>query len=232
MSELRRARRSAGYTLIEVMVSIAISAIGISGIVFMQSATVRSNQDAQETQVATVFARSWIERIRRDAVMWTALGPPPLAQILAGRNLGIPNSANYFVPTAFNDGVWDVPIPIAGALESSGANYHGVDVGALDPLLGAGLVPVTNRDIYYCANTKFTTVHLANNLANAIRADVRVWWSRKSSLNETDYTPSIGQVRAGGCESWIPTSAQLRDRPLYRFRVVYLSTYLRWTTPT
>jgi prepilin-type N-terminal cleavage/methylation domain-containing protein len=231
MNELRRARRSAGYTLIEVMVAIAISAIGISGIVFMQTATVRSNQDAHETQVATVFARTWIERIRRDSLMWTAVGDPPRALILAGRNLGVPNSANYFVPTLPNDGNWDVPVPLAGtALESSGANYHGVDVGALDPLLPA--VPVANRDIYYCANTKFTVVHQANALTNAIRADVRVWWSRKSTLNETDYTPGIGRVRGGGCESWIPSSAELRDRPLYRFRVVYLSTYLRWTAPT
>jgi prepilin-type N-terminal cleavage/methylation domain-containing protein len=231
MNELRRARLSAGYTLIEVMVSIAISAIGISGIVFMQTATVRSNQDAHETQVATVFARTWIERIRRDSLMWTVVGNPVLGTVLAGHNVGIPNSANYFVPTQPNDGVWDVPVSLAGSRSSSGANYHGVDVGAPDPLLPAA-VPVTNRDIYYCANTKFTPVHLVNGLTNAMRADVRVWWSRKSSLNETDYTPGIGRVRGGGCESWIPSSAELRDRPRYRFRVVYLSTYLRWTTPT
>lgn len=42
-------RARAGYTLIEVMISIAISAISITGIVFMQTATVRSNQDAHET---------------------------------------------------------------------------------------------------------------------------------------------------------------------------------------
>jgi prepilin-type N-terminal cleavage/methylation domain-containing protein len=227
----RGTRARAGYTLIEVMVAIGISAIGISGIVFMQSATVRSNHDAWETQTATVFARTWIERIRRDAMMWTALGNPVRATILAGRNLGIPNSGNYFVPTQVNDDAWDVPVPMVNAPESSGANYHGVDVGALDPVMPVPAV-VTNRDIYYCANTKFTTVHLVNGLTNTLRADVRVWWSRKASLNATDRTPGIARVRGGGCESWIPTSADLRDRPQYRFRVVYLSTYLRWVAPT
>lgn len=228
MNRGRRARHSAGYTLIEVMIAIAVAAIGISGIVFMQTATVRSNQDALETQVATVFARTWIERIRRDALMWTAPGNPARATILMGRNLGLPNSANYFVPTAVDDDVWDVPIPMAGlAAESSGANYHGVDVGAVDPTMAP--MPVTNGDIYYCANTKFTIVHVVNGQTNALRADVRVWWNRKASLNETDYTPGIARVRGGGCESWVPTSPILRDA---RFRVVYLSTYLRWTVPT
>lgn len=229
----RQERSRAGYTLIEVMVAIAVSAIGISGIVFMQSATVRSNQDALETQTATVFARTWIERIRRDALMWTALGPPDRAQILAGRNLGIAGAEDYFAVTLPTDDNWDVPVPLEPpAFESSGANYHGVDVGAIDPLLPVATNVVRNADIYFCANTKFTEVHRVNNLTNALRADVRVWWSRKASLNETDYAAGIGRVRANGCSSWIPTSAELRDPGLYRFRVVYLSTYLRWTTPT
>jgi prepilin-type N-terminal cleavage/methylation domain-containing protein len=222
----RRTNARAGYTLIEVMIAIAISSIGLSGIVFMQTATVRSNHDALETQVAITFARTWIERVKRDALLWTAPGNPPAAANRAPAN-------NYFVawPAPTDAPAWDVPLSLPGAFESAGANFHGVDVGARDPLLQGNPV-VTNGDIYYCANTKFVTVHTSNLLPNAIRATVRVWWNRKASLNDADYTPGIQQVRGGGCQAFLPTSAQLQDAGRGRFRVVYLSTVLRWTQPT
>lgn len=221
---LRRARARSGYTLIEVMVAIAIGAIGISGIVFMQTATVRSNQDALETQVATTFARTWIERIKRDALMWTASGNPP-------PDMNRAPASGYFVVTGPAEDTWAVPLSLPGAPESAGANFHGVDVGARDPLLGGAIVPTA--DIYYCANTKFVTVHSLNGQPNAIRATVRVWWNRKSSLNQEDYSTGVQLVRgATGCAAFIPTSIQLQDAQLGRFRVVYLSTVLRWTQPT
>jgi prepilin-type N-terminal cleavage/methylation domain-containing protein len=229
----RRAR--AGYTLIEVMISIAISAIGISGIVFMQNATVHSNQDAWETQTASLFARTWIERIKRDALLWTAAGMPVVGTMFADRDTALPNSGSYFVPSGatIDVGAWAVPIPIAGSAESAGANYHGVDVGALDRAAPGAPAVVTARDIYYCANTKFITVHTINNQPNAIRATVRVWWMRKSTLNSTDYTVGMPAVRTGGgCEAFMPNSGQLQDPGVGRFRVVYLSTVLRWTDPT
>jgi prepilin-type N-terminal cleavage/methylation domain-containing protein len=231
LPDLVRARRG-GYTLIEVMVAIAISAIGVSGIVFMQQATVVSNQDAHETQIATIFARTWIERMKRDALLWTEAGPPPVGAMFAGR-VEVANPATYFVPTAANTdvGAWTVPIPMGPpATESSGANYHGVDVGARDLAINGAPV-VSNADIYYCANTKFVTVHTVNNLPNAIRATVRVWWIRRSSLNTTSYR-GILAVRAGGCQAFVPSSPALQDAGQGRFRVTYLSTILRWTAPT
>lgn len=228
--------RRAGYTLIEVMVAVAISAISISGIVFMQTATVRSNQDAHETQVATVFARNWIDRIRRDALMWTAPGAPVVGTMFADRDVALANSGGYFTPGLGIGDVpgtdWAVPIPAFGGPESSGANFHGVDVGAVDIAI-PGQPVVAAGDIYYCANAKFVTVHNVNNQPNAIRATVRVWWNRKSSLNAADYSTGIAAVRAGnGCHAFVPTSVQLQDAGLGRFRVVYLSTVLRWTGPT
>jgi prepilin-type N-terminal cleavage/methylation domain-containing protein len=236
MKRSARAPRRLGYTLIEVMVGVAISAIGISGIVLMQSATVRSNQDAHETQVATSFARTWLERNKRDALLWT--GPGTLqapGAMFATRNTALANSGTYFSPTEANQDVWAVPIPLTNAPESAGANYQGVDVGAVDnvvPFTGvvAPVRRVANGDIYYCTNTKFVQVHTSLGQPDALRATVRVWWQRKASLNEADYTPGLQAVRAGGCESFLPTSADLQD-PQGRFRVVYLSTVVRWTSP-
>lgn len=68
----RRARaiRSGGYTLIEVMASMAVLGTGIMGILAMQGATVGANRRASELTTATNLARRWQERLRRDSLQW------------------------------------------------------------------------------------------------------------------------------------------------------------------
>ena len=52
----RAPSRLGGYTLIEVMTAVVVMTIGATGILAMQGASVRSNQDANETSVAGVLA--------------------------------------------------------------------------------------------------------------------------------------------------------------------------------
>lgn len=216
----RRARR--GDSLIEVMAALAIASIGVVGLSSMQGTVVSSNKDAQETTFAIGFARTWLERIKRDALLWTEPLEPTLVRnfVVAGR--GSPaNSADYFLPT----GVWSVPVPLHAA-ESAGANSRGIDVGAVD--FGMPGAPITNAAIHYCVNTRFTTSDLAANGNPAkMTAVVRVWWSRRASANLTDYKAGIGLARESGCGGYIPTDPDLRSPNL---RVLYLSTPIRFTT--
>jgi prepilin-type N-terminal cleavage/methylation domain-containing protein len=216
-----RARR--GDTLIEVMAALAIATIGIVGISSMQSTIVRSNQDSSETSVAIGFGRTWLERIKRDALLWNAPDAPAVvrATVVAGRNVSGSNAA-YFLP----DGNWAVPVPLHNQ-ESAGANGRGIDVGARDFGL-PGEPIVTNAAIHYCVNTRFTISETASNGFPAkMTAAVRVWWTRQASLNVTTYTGGILQARAGGCVSYLPTNAELASQDL---RVLYLSTPIRFTT--
>lgn len=230
----RAARRArAGFTMVEVMVAVAIFAIGILGVVYLQSASVRSNQDAFESMVATNFARTWLERIKRDSVAWTAPGLPSagLNAMLAGR----PGAANsYFVPGAgLPPGAGDSGLrPMAG--EAVGANYHGVEVGLPDPLMGNAIV--RQADIYYCAFAWFTTVAAQGVNTSELRADVAVWWTRKASLEVTSYA-DIGVARQNGCQSVNAAQLRQQSRPPFaagavpRVRLVELSTVLRWVAP-
>jgi type IV pilus assembly protein PilV len=56
--------KSAGYTLLEVVVAVIILAIGILGLVGLQSATVRQNQNALAMSTATDYANSMMDKMR------------------------------------------------------------------------------------------------------------------------------------------------------------------------
>lgn len=239
-SQEGRRRRRAGFTLIEVMVGVLLSAIGIAGITFMQTASVRANQDAQETTVATNFARTWLERVKRDALLWRTPGNPNVGLMFPLR--GAPAS-NYFVPGMG----WTAPRPLlrpAGlAQESSGADYRGIEVGSPSDPLDPGSPAVRTSDIYYCAHLRFTTVQ--NDTAGqavAMAVDARVYWGRKGALGATSFQNMVPiREDAAGCENpaYAFTDAQmlanttcaLGGGSTYCMRVHYLRTIVRMVPP-
>jgi len=64
-----RARR-AGYTVVELMMSLTVLAIGVTGIVAMQQVTVVAHQHAKNLAIATHIAQAWIDRLVTDAGQW------------------------------------------------------------------------------------------------------------------------------------------------------------------
>lgn len=234
------ARGRAGFTLIEVMVGVLLSAIGIAGISFMQTASVRANQDALETTVATNFARTWLERVKRDALLWRAPGDPPVGLMFPLR--GAPAS-NYFVPGRG----WTAPRPLpraAGlAQESAGADYRGIEIGSPSDPLNPASPPVRTSDTYYCLNLRFNTVQVdAVGQAVAMSVDARVYWGRKGGLSTTSFQNMV-PIRndAAGCENpayaftdaqmLANTSCPLNGGTTYCMRVHYLRTIVRMVPP-
>lgn len=63
-------RRARGYTIIEVMMALALLAVGTSGIIAMQKVTSVNNRDSKNLVIAGQIARTWMERLRADAVQW------------------------------------------------------------------------------------------------------------------------------------------------------------------
>jgi hypothetical protein len=236
-SRKNAARRTAGYNLLEVMLAMALCGIGIVGITFMETTSVRANQDAYESSVATNFARTWLERVKRDALLWNVVGDPPIGLMFAGR--GGDATSSYFNP----NGAWSAPRPLlrVGSAESSGANYHGVEVGSpSDPMMPAVAV-VTNADIYYCLHLRFNRVQ-QDSVGNAVAlgVDARVYWARKGSLESTQYD-GMRSARQGGCNDAAATytdaqmlaamTCQINNGPNYCLRAYYLRTVVRWVPP-
>ena len=59
-----------GFTLIEVLISMVILAIGLLGLAAMQAISLRDNQDAYYYQQATLLAYEMQDRIRGNGVYW------------------------------------------------------------------------------------------------------------------------------------------------------------------
>lgn len=78
MSKLRlpgsRARRR-GYTLVELMMALALLAVAVVGIISMQKITVTSNAHAKNLAMAQRIAQAWAGQLELDATTWqTSLG--------------------------------------------------------------------------------------------------------------------------------------------------------------
>jgi type IV pilus assembly protein PilV len=202
-----------GYTLIEVMTAVVVMTIGATGIVAMQGAAVRANQDAYETTTAINFATTWLERVKRDARRWNAVGGADLA---AGNNAWLNNAIGsnaglYFVPTTT-------------APEQAAADYYGFDTpGEFNALNGGSYA-------FFCANLRLTVAQAYNaatngfnpvTAANAIRADVRVWWHRSSSDANRNGTYAT-------CRNAALDAAGLTNPAI---RKTYLSTVVSYRTP-
>ena len=173
-----RNTRTSGHTLIEVMTAMVLLTVAATGTISMQSATTLGTQQAQETSVAVTFAENWLERIKRDALLWTApgnpVGPLYVSQPASG----------------FGDNIWNLPAPTL-ANESYAADAYGFDV----------LTPATNiAPIRYCAHFRNVVQHVGIMGTDAIRVDVRIWWPRAGDGR------TVGNMSTTGCET-MPAAA-------------------------
>ena len=146
----RRLRaRARGYTLVELMMALALFTVAVLGIISMQKITVASNAHAKNVAVAQRIAQAWSGQLEMDATTWrTAFGT------------GWLNDAN----------VWQRPAYIAsrrfgGAFDALGNPLADNDVGQArfcTHLRMAWLYPTT----------------MATSGNGMLRAEIRVFWLR------------------------------------------------------
>lgn len=163
----RRRRRERGYTLIEVMMAVGVMTVGAVGIMSLQQATTRGNRYARQMSVATDVTRSWVERLRRDSLMWNQQG---LAGVAGTDYLSLigtdPAAAAWVAP----------PMTDHRAHDWQGGMTEG----------GSG-----DEAIVYCTELKLQWI-MGN---QGIRADVRTWWHKATPALEA--TASDGRILAG-----------------------------------
>ena len=68
MTETKARKR--GYTAVELLMSIGVLGIGVTGVVAMQKVTITSNQHAKNLAIATQVGQAWMEQLRADALQW------------------------------------------------------------------------------------------------------------------------------------------------------------------
>lgn len=159
-----------GYTVVEVMISLAILAIGTSGIIAMQKVTAVANRDAKSLLIANQVARTWTERLRTDAAKWNY----PAGQILADDL----NDTQWIKAISTQPGQWIRPAD--SAFGSFAADTFGNDVAANSPAA------------VYCTNLRLTWLYGPPSAFPGgpflIRAEVRVFWLRDGGGGVIDAT--------------------------------------------
>lgn len=200
LTPLTRLKRSAGFTLIEVMISVGILTVGSVGILAMQQASTRGNLNARQMTTATSVTRTWVERVRRDGLDWTS--------DVTGSPTGIGATTYLQFTPALDQSGWIAPVSI-DPNESYGFNWHGEDTDV------AG-------DIRYCTHINLRWV-VINQVA---RVDVRTFWYRRGdgAAGNTDQNlfPNCG---AGGGEAAVGIDLASAAPHVH---AVYASTLVRW----
>jgi len=147
-----------GYTIVELMMALAIFSVGITGIVALQTISANSNAHAKNLAVATAHARAWQDRLAVDAKLWGGEERWPiggtrwLQRVLVADN-------DWEMPTADADGEFG---PAAGPLGDF------VDEAA------------SPQDVVFCTHIRLTNIldELNNPGSGLIRTEVRVFWPK------------------------------------------------------
>lgn len=184
---MRRARRSdQGYTLIEVMMAMAVMIVGIVGLLSLQQASTQANYEARQMTTGTHVTQVWLERVRRDALRWNT--NTPTGVVLGG--------TTYLV--ALPGAGWVTPVP-AAAEESYGFGFQGIDTRV-------------EADMVYCTHLRGTW--LVPN--DTMRVDARTWWHRRGQGTDADQAdfrlfPNCGLgVEAGVTDEIAASPSRLR----------------------
>lgn len=200
----RAALQSAGFTMIELMMSITLLAIGVTGIMAMQRIAVVSNQHSRNLAIATHIAQGWQEQLAVDGVLWNRTPQMP-----GGRDLG-------------SDPIWLRQIEtVAGGEWFQPAFDGNRDFGPGFDGLGTVVdMDVNPERAHFCTHVRLTWLYsdslpVAGN--GLIRAEVRVFWLRNGATG-------IGVF----CDP--DTVADLIGAAVDRYHFVYKTTAVREAT--
>ncbi len=157
---LRKRLRRAGYTVVEVMMALAVLSAGATGIIAMQKATLIGNMRARNLSTATAIASTWLDRLKLDGLGWKKLdtGGDTIATTRWLNVIG-----QDFPNVSAPEGTWTIPAVDAVAGYSPNADMRGLDI--TDPARFA--------DTAYC-----THLNIRQILPNVTRVQVRVFWLR------------------------------------------------------
>ncbi len=205
----RPRRRNAvvrGYTFVELLMSMLILTIGVTGVIAMQKITITANQHAKNLALATQISQAWIDQLHADAVAWNH----PSAQN-AGSDLG---ETAWLSNVQLMNKDWIRPAWVEGRAFGPAFDAQG------DPI-----DPTDAAAVRFCTHIRLSwlfqpsgggTVVTGNGL---IRAEVRVFWLRegqagidKKPLCSGDVNPkAVGAAENRNSYHFVYTVSAVRE---------------------
>ncbi len=184
--------------------AMTIMTIGAAAVMSMQKTSVTGNLDARKNDIANAIARTWVDRLQRDAMQWTLPNTD---------NPGLTNFANAKLLSSTTYGTWDLPQYYMGVTNPETASY------AFD-ILGRDLpaTEINTTETVFCVNYRLQWLvpQALPFEPGLIRADIRVLWPRNIS---NDQAP-------GWCNQ--ANASQLNPDPNFdAYHILYLTTDIR-----
>jgi hypothetical protein len=151
-------KRGRGYTVVELMMSLAVFAAGVTGVIGMQRSVIAANRHARNLTVANGIAQAWLDQLAVDASLWQT----NLSQTVWLQNIN----------TAGVNGAWHLPAQSLPAARNFGPTFN---------LFGAPVATATD----FCVHIRLTWLYADETGggragSGSIRTDVRVFWVRDS----------------------------------------------------
>jgi prepilin-type N-terminal cleavage/methylation domain-containing protein len=78
MTGARHQSLQTGFTVVELMMSLAVLTVGISGIIAMQKVTAVSNLHSKSVAIATQIANAWQDQLLVEGTLWRRSASPPM----------------------------------------------------------------------------------------------------------------------------------------------------------
>lgn len=158
-----RRSSTSGFTLLEVMMALAVMTIGGSALIGMQAMTARFNTISRQTAIATDIAQTWAERLKLDAMSWNSTNPIGVSTVW------LQDSDTYGL------NVWGTPIAVTPVVAGVPLRSAAFDRYGLDVALGTA-------GTFYCVAYLFNTVVApVADRTPAMRIDIRVFWPREGT---------------------------------------------------
>jgi len=154
--------------------AMVLMAIGTAAVMSMQKASVQGNLDARRTDLANSIARTWVDRLQRDAMMWTVAAN-------ATPSVGLTQSTIMLGTLYANGGKWDFPIAIPASVTDAKTSISPC-YDALGRELDKGTIAQTPAQ--FCVHARAVALSPVQDL---LRVDVRVIWLR-------GIAPPVGQA--------------------------------------
>jgi prepilin-type N-terminal cleavage/methylation domain-containing protein len=181
--------RRRGYTIVEIMMALAVLAIGAMGVVALQKFAVLGSLNARGIASASTVADSWIDLAQDEAVAWNS---------------------------NVNTDIADMPIVSAALANTTGKRWINIPAiaGETDPFVGGGTplygdVGTPGAPLYFfCSQMRATwlgapdsaTATASTNNAlpsDVIRIEVRTWYAKSGR--------ALGDKTKGECVNWTAT---------------------------
>lgn len=163
---------SAAYTVVEVMMSMAVLAVGVIGIIATEKVTLASNVHAKNLAIATHVAQAWLGMLEAEAALWDNSGSFSRTTWLEqGSGVAAWFRPSYNTALAFGPAFDALGNPVAAQNQATNAHF--------------------------CVDLRLAPLTSDNSGGGLIRAEVRVIWLRNDNgLGDSSVTNACGVLPA------------------------------------